>query len=77
VAQISKSARRDSQKLATFALGGFPAPALAALTPAPLAVKAVVAATVAAAQAAYYLTGEATCTRRRKGWQSALSRGLV
>jgi len=47
---------RQQQKFTTFAVGILPSPFLAVLCPGPLGFKAVIAASAAACQAAYYLT---------------------
>lgn len=54
--QIERSSSKTTQKWKSFAIGVLPGPFLAALIPGPLAFKAIVCATLAAAQAAYYLT---------------------
>lgn len=54
--QIQLNSDRLKAKFATFAFGTLPAPLLAALCPGPLSFKAVVCATTAAGQAAYYLS---------------------
>jgi hypothetical protein len=54
--QIDRSSTKTTDKWRSFAYGVLPGPLLAAVTPGPLAFKAIVCATIAAAQAAYYLT---------------------
>lgn len=53
--QITSSVERTEEKWRTFAIGVLPAPLLAVLIPGDLAFRAIVAASVAAAQAAYSL----------------------
>lgn len=53
--QILSSAKRVSNKWSSFALAVTPAPVIATLFPGPLSLRAIVCASIAAAQAAYYL----------------------
>lgn len=54
--QVQANAIRTSQKWKWFALGVAPAPLIATLFPGPLSVKTIICASLAAAQAAYYLS---------------------
>ena len=53
--QIEANSKRQAMKWTSFAVGVAPAPIISALFPGSLALKAIVCAAIAAAQAAYYL----------------------